>query len=72
MKTSEKDVKQDCERIIFVRLAEKIKKRFPRLLPCIVADKLHVSEKVLQICEDNKSLRKLFTFIVTYVNILWV
>ena len=47
-KLSEEEVKQDCEQKAFVRLAEKIKKRFPRLPICIVADGLYVSEKVLQ------------------------
>lgn len=53
-KLSEEEIKQDCERKAFVRLAEKIKKRFPRLPVCIVADGLYVSGKVLQICEANK------------------
>ena len=52
-KLSEEEIKQDCERKAFVRLSEKMKKRFPRLPICIVADGLYVSEKVLQICEDN-------------------
>lgn len=52
-KLSEEEIKQDCERKAFVRLAEKIKKRFPRLSICIVADGLYVSEKVIQICEGN-------------------
>lgn len=52
-KLSEEEIKQDCERKTFVRLSEKIKKRFPRLPICIVADGLYVSEKVLRICEDN-------------------
>lgn len=52
-KLSEEEAKQDCEQKAFVRLAEKIKKRFPRLSICIVADGLYVSEKVLQICGDN-------------------
>lgn len=50
---SEEEIKQDCERKAFVRLARKIKKQFPRLPVCIVADSLYVSEKVLQICKDN-------------------
>ena len=52
-KVSEEEAKQDCEQKAFVRLAEKIKKRFPRLPICIVADGLYVSEKVLQTCEGN-------------------
>ena len=52
-KLSEEDIKQDCEQKAFERLAEKIRKRFPRLPICIVADGLYISGKVLQICEDN-------------------
>lgn len=52
-KLTEEEIKQDCERNAFVRLAEKIKKRFPRLPVCIVADGLYVSEKVLKICKAN-------------------
>ena len=51
---SEERIKQDCESKAFVRLAAKIKKRFPRLPICIVADGLYVSEKVLEICRENK------------------
>ena len=39
-KLTEEEIKQDCERKAFIRLAEKIKKRFPRLPVCIVADGL--------------------------------
>ena len=53
-KLSEERIKQDCESKAFVRLAAKIKKRFPRLPICIVADGLYVSEKVLKICRENK------------------
>ena len=52
-KYSEEEIKQDCENKAFVRLAAKIKKQFPRLPICIVADSRYVSEKVLQICKDN-------------------
>lgn len=48
----EEKVKQDCESKAFVRLAAKIKKRFPRLPIVITADGLYVSRKVLQICMD--------------------
>lgn len=51
---SEEEIKQDCESKAFVRIAAKIKKRFPRLPICIVADGLYVSEKVLKICKANK------------------
>lgn len=49
---SEDKVKQDCESKAFARLAEKIKKRFPRLPIVITADGLYVSQKVIQICAD--------------------
>lgn len=52
-KYSEEEIKQDCESKAFVSLAAKIKKQFPRLPICIVADSLYVSEKVMQICKDN-------------------
>ena len=38
----------------FVRLAAKIKKKFPRLPIVITADGLYVTKKVLQICKDYK------------------
>lgn len=50
-KMSDEEIKQDCEQKAFVRLAEKIKKNFPRLPICIVADSLYVSDKVLEICK---------------------
>lgn len=53
-KLSEEEIKQDCESKAFERLAVKIKKQFPRLPVCIVADSLYISGKVLQICRNNK------------------
>ena len=50
---SEEKIKQDCESKAFIRLAEKIKKRFPRLPIIITADGLYVSQKVIQTCTDN-------------------
>lgn len=49
---SDETVKQDCESKAFIRLAAKIKKRFPRLPILITADSLYVTQKVLNICED--------------------
>ena len=49
---SEETVKQDCESKAFVRLAEKIKKKFPRLPIIIAADGLYVSRTVLGICKE--------------------
>lgn len=51
---SEEAVKQDCESKAFVRLAAKIKKRFPRLPIIITADGLYVTRNVLQICKDYR------------------
>ena len=49
---SDESVKQDCESKSYVRLAAKIKKRFPRLPIIIGADGLYVSRTVLQICKE--------------------
>lgn len=49
---SEETIKQDCESKAFVRLAAKIKKKFPRLPIVITADGLYVTQRVLQICKD--------------------
>ena len=48
----EEAVKQDCESKAFVRLAAKIKKKFPRLPIIITADGLYVTKNVLQICKE--------------------
>ena len=53
-KLSDKKIKQDCESKAFFRLADKIKKAFPRLPMCIVADGLYVSENVINKCKENK------------------
>ena len=45
--------KQDCERKAFVRLAAKLKKQYPRLPVCILADGLYPYENAFRICEDN-------------------
>lgn len=45
-------IKQDCESKAFVRLAAKIKEKFPRLPIIIAADGLYVTQNVLQICRD--------------------
>lgn len=53
-KMSAEEIKQDCETKAFLRLAEKLKKAFPRLPICIMGDNLYASEKVFQICNDNQ------------------
>jgi hypothetical protein len=46
--------KQDCEQKAFVRLASKIKKYFPRLPICILADGLYPNSTVFEICRQNR------------------
>jgi hypothetical protein len=46
--------KQDCERKAFKRLAEKLKKNYPRLPICILGDSLYACAPVFQICEENE------------------
>ena len=45
--------KQDCELKAFKRLAEKIKKEYPRLKIVIGADALYASKTVMDICKEN-------------------
>lgn len=44
--------KQDCEQKAFARLAAKIKKYFPRLPICILADGLYPNKNVFSICRQ--------------------
>jgi hypothetical protein len=46
--------KQDCEQKAFVRLAAKIKKQFPRLPICLLADGLYPNSTVFDICRKNQ------------------
>lgn len=52
--------KQDCEQKAFARLAVKIKKYFPRLPICILADGLYPNKTIFKICRDNH-----WSFIIT-------
>jgi len=52
--------KQDCEQKAFVRLAAKIKKHFPRLPICILADGLYPNNSIFDICAKNN-----WKFIIT-------
>jgi hypothetical protein len=52
--------KQDCEQKAFSRLAAKIKKHFPRLPICILADGLYPNNTVFDICDKNN-----WQFIIT-------
>ena len=47
-------IKQDCELKAFYRLAEVLKKRFPRLRICFLLDGLYPNKNVLRICEKNQ------------------
>jgi len=44
--------KQDCELKAFYRLAERLKKRFPRLPICLLLDGLYAGGPTFQLCED--------------------
>ncbi len=52
--------KQDCEQKAFARLAAKIKKYFPRLPICILADGLYPNKTMFNICRNNN-----WRFIIT-------
>ena len=45
--------KQDCERKAFIRLAGQLKKHYPRLPMCILADGLYPNNTVFDICRTN-------------------
>lgn len=45
--------KQDCEQKAFQRLAVKIKKNYPRLPVCILADGLYPNKTFMKTCKDN-------------------
>lgn len=45
--------KQDCELKAFYRMAEKIRKMFPRLRICLLLDALYCNQNVIKICQDN-------------------
>lgn len=46
--------KQDCELVSFKRLAETVKKEYPRLPICLLAGSLYANDSVFQICRKNK------------------
>ena len=55
IENSRKDAtKQDCELNSFKRLAGKVKKEYPRLPICLLADRLYASDTVFEICRKNK------------------
>jgi hypothetical protein len=45
--------KQDCEIKAFKRLSEQIKKDYPRLPICILADSLYAANPIMEICKKN-------------------
>lgn len=45
--------KQDCEQKAFKRLAIKLKKHYPRLPICVLADGLYPNQHVFEICRKN-------------------
>lgn len=46
--------KQDCEQKAFVRLAKKLKRDYPHLPVCIIADGLYPNQTFFNICTDYK------------------
>lgn len=50
---NEEVTKQDCELNAFYRLAEKLKKTYPRLPICILGDSLYACEPVFKCCNKN-------------------
>lgn len=60
---AENMTKQDCEITAFKRLAESLKKMFPRLPICILGDSLYACGPVFDICKKNK-----WEFLIRYKN----
>ena len=52
-KAGAEKAKQDCETKAFKRLAEKLKKKYPRMPMLLQMDSLYASEPVIEICEGN-------------------
>jgi hypothetical protein len=53
IETKEEYNKEDCELNAFYRLEKILKKRFPRLMMCVLLDSLYANQNVLRICERN-------------------
>lgn len=51
---SEEKRKQDCELKAFKRMAEKLKKVFPKLPIVLLMDSLYASKPVMDICKENE------------------
>ena len=55
------EAKQDCEQKAFVRLAQKMKKNYPRLPIILTADALYPNDTFFRICRTNS-----WSFILTF------
>ncbi len=53
IENSEEYEKQDCELKAFARLAETLKRRYPRLPICVVADGLYPNQTFFRICHEH-------------------
>ena len=54
MDMSEEKRKQDCEIKAFKRIAEKLKKAFPKLPIVLLMDSLYAAKPVMDICKENE------------------
>jgi hypothetical protein len=52
IRNSDGQKKQDCELRAFYRLARRLKKEYPRLLICLLADSLYACGPVFKLCEE--------------------
>lgn len=43
--------KEDCELKAFIRLSQRLRKEFPKLLLCLVADALYCCQTVVEVCQ---------------------
>lgn len=51
---NEEEIKQDCETKAFQRLAEKLKKVFPRLPIILLMDSIYASKPVMDLCKKHQ------------------
>jgi hypothetical protein len=50
---SEDVLKQDCELKAFYRMAERLKRKYPRLPVCVIGDSLYACDPVFELCGRN-------------------
>lgn len=62
-KMSAEEIKQDCETKAFLRLAERIKKKFPQLPILLLVDSLYASKPVMDLCRKYR-----WEFLIRYKN----